>query len=52
MNVASTGAAPEQTSVLFVDDDPTLRMLAGDALEAAGFAVTTAPDGEAAPALL
>jgi len=52
MNVDEAGAAPDRTSVLVVDDDPTLRMLASDALGAAGFDVTTAADADVALALL
>ena len=43
---------PDRPSVLVVDDDRTVRMLAEEALGAAGYAVATAEDGEAALALL
>ena len=52
MNVDATGAALDRPSVLVVDDDRTLCTLASEALGAAGFAVETAADGEAALALL
>jgi CheY-like chemotaxis protein len=36
------------TTILLVDDDPTLRQLYTDLLEELGFAVFTAPDGQVA----
>lgn len=52
MNVDTTGAAPDRPRVLVVDDDNTILAVARDALGAAGFAVETAVDGEAALKLL
>ena len=46
------GVVPERPSLLVVDDDRTVRTLAGDALAAAGFYVETAVDGESALALM
>ena len=52
MNVDAAGTAPDRPSVLVVDDERTLCTLASEALGAAGFAVETAVDGEAALKLL
>ena len=52
MNVDATGAALNRPGVLVVDDDRTLCTMASDELGAAGFAVETAVDGEAALKLL
>jgi CheY-like chemotaxis protein len=42
---ASSEPAGEGEVVLLVDDDPTIRMLAGEVLTDAGYAVIEAPDG-------
>jgi PAS domain S-box-containing protein len=42
---ASAEPAGEGEVVLLVDDDPTIRMLAGEVLTDAGYAVIEAPDG-------
>ena len=52
MRAGESSVDQERTRVLVVDDDRTMRMLAGEALGAAGFAVETAVDGEAGLALL
>jgi len=41
-----------QTHLLLVEDDPTLRWMLARTLRKAGYAVTEAPDGDAAVALL
>ncbi|MHB8836499.1 MAG: diguanylate cyclase [Candidatus Methylomirabilia bacterium] len=52
MNVFATGADPERPSVLVVDDEHMMCMLAEAALGEAGFAVETVENGEAALELL
>ena len=52
MNSEGHGSARQTTRVLVVDDDRGMRMIAGSALGAAGFAVETAVDAPAALAAL
>lgn len=52
MSGEERGGAPDRPGILVVDDDRTMRLLAQAALEAAGYAVETAEDGETALAQL
>ncbi len=49
--MSRAGSAEKQARILVVDDTATLRQMACDALESAGFAVQAAEDGERALAL-